>query len=602
MATLNGQQIDQTYPGLIKTNDEAGIGGVVKTLQDGVGTDLPMQVSTTTVAFTGNVVGDNNTTYDLASAQNASDVDVTLTGSDATTDTVKLVAGTNVTLTDSGTNQITIDAAGGGGAAGLESGSGADSMQSAAALTTVGANASGADSISLGDNSQAAGGSSIAIGNGAQVTGLYEGIAIGQNAQSPSNGTAVGPGASTVGNQGNAFGKGAIAHDQALAAGRQTTATGTSATSVGDDCDATGARSIAMGRLTQSTNADSIAIGTSANASGGESIAIGNNARGAGGVGIAIGNNAHAQNNEAMAIGPDAFASGNAGTIAIGRQSDSTAIDAVAVGRLSNASGSYSAAFGRSADAQGEQAISVGYDATATGDQSIAIGDRANATAQDSVAIGQQVVASTANTVSVKALETQIDSTPTAGGIIMSDAGGTDRRLNITSNGTLQVDSASITKAFSTTKVSETQATSSCDTIRASVLIPANTYAADDILEVRSMESISDTTGWVYPELWISTVGTIGGVAAGVNVGQAHSSSNGKAYYQKTLYVQGATTDHWPTTDSNEGASPQQVTGGDAIQSQSIDWTVDQYLVVKCCIDNSGATWTNYGAVIRKIN
>lgn len=58
---------------------------------------------------------DTDTTYDLTSAQNVSDVDITLTGSDATTDTVKLVAGTNITLTDSGTNQVTIDAAGGGG-------------------------------------------------------------------------------------------------------------------------------------------------------------------------------------------------------------------------------------------------------------------------------------------------------------------------------------------------------------------------------------------------------------------------------------------------------------------------------------------------------
>jgi hypothetical protein len=65
------------------------------------------------------IPGSTGTTYDLTSAQNASDVDVTLTGSDATTDIVKLVAGTNITLTDSGTNQITIDAAGGSGASGI---------------------------------------------------------------------------------------------------------------------------------------------------------------------------------------------------------------------------------------------------------------------------------------------------------------------------------------------------------------------------------------------------------------------------------------------------------------------------------------------------
>jgi len=56
-----------------------------------------------------NLVG--ATSYDLGSAQNASNVDVTLTGSDATADTVKLVAGTNITLTDNGSNEVTIASA-----------------------------------------------------------------------------------------------------------------------------------------------------------------------------------------------------------------------------------------------------------------------------------------------------------------------------------------------------------------------------------------------------------------------------------------------------------------------------------------------------------
>ena len=55
---------------------------------------------------------DINTTYDLASAQNGADVDVALTGSDATSDIVKLVAGSNIILTDNGANAVTIDAIG----------------------------------------------------------------------------------------------------------------------------------------------------------------------------------------------------------------------------------------------------------------------------------------------------------------------------------------------------------------------------------------------------------------------------------------------------------------------------------------------------------
>ena len=62
--------------------------------------------------------GNTDTTYSYASSQSTNDVDLTLTGSDASTNTVKLVAGSNVTLTDNGSNQVTIDAATGTGVGG----------------------------------------------------------------------------------------------------------------------------------------------------------------------------------------------------------------------------------------------------------------------------------------------------------------------------------------------------------------------------------------------------------------------------------------------------------------------------------------------------
>lgn len=95
--------INDTNPAYLNTKIASGANISLALLSPGA--NEAIQISAT----------DTNTTYDLTSAQNASDVDITLTGSDATTDTVKLVAGTNITLTDSGTNQVTIDAAGGGG-------------------------------------------------------------------------------------------------------------------------------------------------------------------------------------------------------------------------------------------------------------------------------------------------------------------------------------------------------------------------------------------------------------------------------------------------------------------------------------------------------
>ena len=55
----------------------------------------------------------SDTTYNLNSVQSGSDSDISLLSSLGVTDTVKLVAGTNITITDTGDN-ITIDAAAGG--------------------------------------------------------------------------------------------------------------------------------------------------------------------------------------------------------------------------------------------------------------------------------------------------------------------------------------------------------------------------------------------------------------------------------------------------------------------------------------------------------
>ncbi len=74
--------------------------------QDATGHPTAVNVKTVTMPTTGGGAGD--TTYDLTSAQSGSDVNVNLVGSDATTDTVKFVAGTGITLTDSGSNQITV--------------------------------------------------------------------------------------------------------------------------------------------------------------------------------------------------------------------------------------------------------------------------------------------------------------------------------------------------------------------------------------------------------------------------------------------------------------------------------------------------------------
>jgi len=126
MATLTGNSVQSTYDSLIKIGDNTSGFASLKQLSDGLGNLMPIKFSSavvdfqtaTDVNFTGvNVIGisSTDTTYDLTSAQSTNDVNVNLVPSLGATDTIKFVAGTNVTLTDNGSNQITIDAAGGGG-------------------------------------------------------------------------------------------------------------------------------------------------------------------------------------------------------------------------------------------------------------------------------------------------------------------------------------------------------------------------------------------------------------------------------------------------------------------------------------------------------
>ena len=80
--------------------------------------------STDTVGTVGQVLAANaasellwedqaDTTYSISSQQAASDVEINLTGSDVTETEVTLVAGNSISLTDNGSNQITIAATGG---------------------------------------------------------------------------------------------------------------------------------------------------------------------------------------------------------------------------------------------------------------------------------------------------------------------------------------------------------------------------------------------------------------------------------------------------------------------------------------------------------
>ena len=252
MATLTGNPIKDSYDGLIKTTDNAALSGTAKAITDGVGGATNLQMSTTstnfvsgTVDFTGATVTglpDVDTTYSISSVQDGANSDIKLEDQLGNSTKVTLVAGTNITLTNSG-NDVTIEAAG-GGAAGLELGTGALSLQNGIGGVS---NASGVNSVAIGNATAASQEASIALGDRATATGYgsfaaglfaqaagFGGFALGQYAESSqSYGSAFGPSSKSIAESAIAFGQATEAnHAGAIAMGRQVVTVNTDTTHV----------------------------------------------------------------------------------------------------------------------------------------------------------------------------------------------------------------------------------------------------------------------------------------------------------------------------------------------------------------------------------
>ena len=241
MASLVGNAINASCGGLLKTTDNAIIGATEKRVTDGLGNATNMTIGTGGTSF-------DSGTVDFTGA--------TVSGLPA-------------------------------GAAGLESGTGTDSMQSAASLTTTAANAAGADSI--------------ALGNGAITTVTFtEGVAIGKLActSGPSD---VSIGASSHAQSGNGVAIGNLSH-----------ARNTQSIAIGYNSCAYDLNGIAMGPGAIGCSNGTISIGNGAKAgllgTGYNAISFGNNSNACDWNSVAIGCNSVASACQAIALGAEVTA------------------------------------------------------------------------------------------------------------------------------------------------------------------------------------------------------------------------------------------------------------------------------------------------------
>ena len=504
MSSLINQKIKDTYEGLIKTSDDQPIDGTLKNLQDGNGGVLPIQVSTSTVNFTGAVTG--------------------------------------------------IDAGG------LVAGTGTNSMESSTSLTSSPADAVADNSLALMSGATTATDGDIVIGNNAtsvnQNATFKNDIIIGTDAKN----------LSIYGGESIIIGKGA----------------------------------------TMNINERNIILGTDAQSNRGGQIVIGHEANGGANYNVvAIGNQSSASGSDSIAIGKDATTSTSGlKATAIGNNTNATGTSAVAIGRDAGATGEQAVALGGNTDATASLSTAVGYNAQATAQGAVALGWDTDATAENAVAIGKGVQATTVDTVSIKALEVQTDSTPTAGGIIMSDAGGTDRRINITAAGDLQIDSSGIGgfKVKTTTQVTNT--TTGADETLVSLLIPANTLSAGDLIDVYAHVAFDFTGG--------GSIYFNSGLGPAVNtnvmqVGTGGFSTGAGVSTKRTVAVHvadgtglGSST---PAIDTNARGNnyPNNTYTFPDNDSQALDWTSDMYLNIYVYVDNVGSSATLMSAYAKVV-
>ena len=386
MASLTGKQIDNTYDGLIKTNDEQPINATPKRLQDGLGNDLPVQVGTAGMIYNGaqdftgaTVTGitGTDTTYTLGVDESVPDGIITLTASDGTpAQEVVLQANGNISM-DTTASPNTIDVT--------------------VAPYSIATQQDGADAVEIQLNSTH-GDSNITLDAGTNITLTQTGNNILIDAAGGGTNTTYDFGAAGAAGNVNFALTGSDATNDVVTMQAGTNITLTDNGSNTFTIDAAGGGGAAG--LVSGTGADSLkqadTLTTSAaTAAGGQSIALGNGAR---------------------ATQP--------ATVAIGDGAESTAVGAASIGQYATASGIYSSAWGRTANA--------------TADGSVAFGQQAQALHAGAIGMGRQVETVYTDTTHVRELMVVAPDGGTGGnGVILLSPNGTAYKLTVDNSGTI---------------------------------------------------------------------------------------------------------------------------------------------------------------------
>ena len=253
MATLTNTAIDQTYPGLIKTTDNAAIGAVEKEITDGLGNTSTLKMGTASASFVG--------TLDLTGA--------TVTGLPPG-GVSSIIAGTGISV-DTATGDVTVTNT---VEAGLINGVGADSLISNPSLTTNAPSAAGTNDICIGNGGIADGNNSIYIGANGQASTASVGIGNGVVAINTS--IALHDSARATGERCVSIGRATdVSTDYSIGIGGEgTTITGAATIGIGSFVTASGANSVTLGDSSSSTASYSTALGSGVTAAMANTVSL----------------------------------------------------------------------------------------------------------------------------------------------------------------------------------------------------------------------------------------------------------------------------------------------------------------------------------------
>ena len=276
------------------------------------------------------------------------------------------------------------------------------------------------------------------------VTGLTNGLAIGNEAQSGSNQSiaigykskATAPEVTPDALPATAVGAGAQADGKStVALGLLAVAKADSATALGSKTSATGDRSVAVGINAAATGRYASTLGADASAVG-NATAVGANSLASQDAAVAVGYGSKATGNYASALGADTTASGNDST-AFGHGTVASGASSTALGSRAKAGAVAGVGIGMLAESTKEYGIAIGGESSSTGDNSITIGRKSSVTGNNGVAIGAFTTSKGANGVAVGTNGT----TSELGGVAVGQAAKSNKfnsvamGMNVTADG-----------------------------------------------------------------------------------------------------------------------------------------------------------------------